>query len=163
MAGISMKPDGYYSRDWCEYRKRRRIFLCAIFLMPFPWFMLTHMFFYEPLQTQFNITLDRKWFFLYVQFLPWILAVVFFRFRFAWWRCPGCQRPFHSFPFSDACPHCGLIKWTLPQEKAREGNRDNANLFSEENIEASQAITVERKRGRGSFDEQSGFQTWPPP
>jgi hypothetical protein len=48
----------------------------------------------------------------------WMPAYLVFGYRFVYWRCPRCNRPFsasfgyHKGMFCRACIHCGLRKYS---------------------------------------------------
>ncbi len=109
---FSMKPAGYYSVQWTEYRKRRNTSLFFFFVFPLCWLYLTTNF--------LHIDLPKRDFFNYIQVLPCVLMVVVTRLRWYYWSCPGCKRPFHSSLFyvnvyRNRCLHCSLPKWNLPE------------------------------------------------
>ena len=99
------------SPAWELYRSRRRAFRLSVVLAPL-WFLP------EGLARKHfgGFGLGRNVTFILFAVSPALLIIFVNYFRWIFWACPRCKRPFHvswsyGNPFSDHCIHCDLPLW----------------------------------------------------
>jgi hypothetical protein len=104
---------------WGEYRRRRRMFLLAVLLLPLwlvPGATIHHVLAGYGYSAASLVT------FLAVV-VPPMACVMVACLRVMAWPCPGCGRFFHvrwyyGNVFARRCVHCGLPKWMTKQKPA---------------------------------------------
>jgi len=105
-----------YEENWEDYKKRYNLFLIVLFAF-FP-----IAFALDWLCVRF---FDSK-ILLIIASIIWLIGIIIVYFRFAFWECPKCKKPFFlvvisSFPIgynflTNKCLRCGLPKWAEKNE-----------------------------------------------
>lgn len=98
---------------WIEYRRRIRVFaavVASLVCCAAPTNLLFRPFLSQAVGEEMA---------LWCCGAPWALAWVVAVYRYAWWPCPSCGRPFfyglYFAPWAHSCMHCGLPKWSEPE------------------------------------------------
>lgn len=108
-----LKPGHAYFAAWAEYRRRRRdAWLALVALFPAP---VLAAFLVSPICWALNSGAPA-FIAAVVGALAWFIVNCIVRFRYFWWPCPRCHRPFFQalwihWPFANRCLNCGLEKY----------------------------------------------------